>query len=96
MLINIDREKADRSPIPWELSRPQLAGNPPPELKAEEDACFLTQRFAAGGGYTIGLTALAGNLTAADVLGRIAGVICPVADPVEDPERSRREGSLIR
>jgi hypothetical protein len=80
MLIDIAREGENRSPVSWELSRPILEGNPPPDLDLGAGACFLTLRFAAGGKYTIGLTALAGSLEAEDVHGRLVGFVEPASD----------------
>lgn len=80
MLIDIARGGGSRSRIAWELSRPPLEGNPPPELSLVQGACFLTQKFAAGGEYTIGLAALTGSLIAEDIHGRLVGYVEPAQD----------------
>jgi hypothetical protein len=66
--------------IPWELSRAKLPENPAVEAIVDNGVCYLTQRFAAGGGYTVAVTALTGGCAAEVRDGRLWGKFMP------DPE----------
>ncbi|MBI4474700.1 MAG: glycoside hydrolase N-terminal domain-containing protein, partial [Acidobacteria bacterium] len=82
MGVMIERPRGDgrQEPIRWELSRGRLRDNPPPACQTEENACFLTQGFTAGGFYTIGMMALYGRWIAEGCLGSLAGVLTPNAE----------------
>ncbi len=81
LLIEFTREgeSPQGETIHWELARPLLPRNPAPEASAEDGVCLLTQRFAAGGAYSVGVAALAGRCTATAHSGRFAGTWQPGA-----------------
>ena len=72
-----DGENPDAEKVHWELGRPLLPRNPAPAASAEDGVCLLTQHFAAGGSYSVGVAALAGHCSAAAHEGRLAGVWAP-------------------
>ena len=88
LYIEFTRDGADLTAekIYWDLGRPRLPRNPAPEASAEEGVCLLTQHFAAGGAYSVGVAALAGKCSAGAHEGRLSGVWAPGA---------RDSGSLV-
>jgi len=62
--------------LPWELWRPPLEGNPGAVAHREGECHFITQKFEAGGQYTVGVTftAFAGS-RAHQLPGRLAGTL---------------------
>lgn len=62
--------------LPWGFSRPPLDENPAPEIVADQGRYYLTQRFRAGGGYTVGLAFAGFGVSEHAVLpNRIAGCL---------------------
>lgn len=60
--------------LPWEFTRPPLDVNPRVEFKADEGLYLATQRFAAGGSYTVGIAFAGGRADEHVTLaGRLAG-----------------------
>lgn len=60
--------------LPWELHRPPLDNNPKPETACDQATALLTQRFNAGGSYTVGVRMLGfGAHECQQITGRIAG-----------------------
>jgi len=79
LCVTIERDDRWVEPreFDWELSRARLPGNPLPEMESADDGCFLTQRFTAGGGYTIGVAAIEGSCAADVCRGRLIGTLTP-------------------
>ena len=69
----------DRTPneVNWEMFRPRLPDNPAPQATNRGDICLLTQRFAAGGRYSIAMTALDGACTPIALDSRVVGNLSP-------------------
>ncbi len=89
LVIDIDRGQGNASPdplkdcydrrlpateLPWDLSRCPLDDNPRPQIETGDEISLLTQRFTAGGEYTIGIALVGfGQRERASVTGRLIG-----------------------
>ncbi len=83
-VLSVDIQRQGEAPaaqaIEWELSRARLPENPGVETRVDNGVCYLTQRFAAGGGYTMAATALSGECVAEAREGRLWGRFIPDAE----------------
>ena len=83
-VLSVDIQRQGEAPaaqaIEWELSRALLPENPAVEARVDHGVCYLTHRFAVGGGYTVAVTALSGECAAEAREGRLWGRFIPDAD----------------